>query len=48
MQAVRTEVQYESPREIANQHIWVHGDNGVGHAAGEVLADQQTREIMFG
>ena len=22
--------------------------SGVGHAAGEVLADQQTREIMFG
>jgi hypothetical protein len=30
VQAVRTEVQFESPREIANQHIWVHGDDGEG------------------
>jgi hypothetical protein len=30
VQAVRTEVQYESPRELANQHIWVHGDDGEG------------------
>jgi hypothetical protein len=30
VQAVRTEVQYESPSQIADQHIWVQGDDGKG------------------
>ena len=30
VQAVRAEAQYESPREVADQHIWVDGEGGKG------------------
>jgi hypothetical protein len=30
VRAVRTEVQYESPKKVADQHIWVHDGDGHG------------------